>query len=160
MRARVLTVVLLVMGIGATNIHGQDKEKPPPLERADLDKLIVKSVYDAASLGTDIFNKGNHEGCYRLYQGTLMVVHPLLKDYRPKLSLSVREKLERSKAMNAVDGAFALRAALDEIQNEIAPGAKGEVKKTGTLWERLGSIAEVCRKLSTRLSRERPRIRR
>jgi hemoglobin len=153
MRARVLTVVLLVVGIRASSIHGEDKDKPPPLDRAELDKMIVKSVYDTASEGTKIFNNGNREGCYRLYQGTLMVIHPLLKDYRPKLSLSVREKLERSKAMNAVDGAFALRAALDEIQNEIAPGAKGEVKKTGTLWERLGSTGGVSKALDQIIAR-------
>jgi hemoglobin len=153
MRARMLTVVLLVVGIGAANIRGEDKEKPPPLDRGDLDKIIVKSVYDAASEGTKIFNNGNYEGCYRLYQGTIMAVYPLLKDYRSKLYLSVREKLERSKAMNAVDGAFALRAALDEIQNEIAPGAKVEVKKTGTLWERLGGTGGVSKALDQIIAR-------
>jgi hypothetical protein len=47
--------------------------------------------------------------------------------------------------MTAAQGAFVLREALDEIQNEIAPGAKAEPKsdtkvepKKATLFDRLG----------------------
>lgn len=99
----------------------------------DLDKRIVKIVFDAASLGTEIYNKGNKEGCYRLYQGTLMAVYPLLKDYRDKLAASIKDKMDRSKVMNVEDGAFLLRAGLDEVQNTIAPGQQGD-----SLWKRMG----------------------
>src|SRR5579872_3804029 len=103
MRARSMVVVLLVVCFGATEIRAQ--EKPPALERSELDKLIIKIVFDAASQGTEIYNKGNAEGCFRLYQGTLMAVQPLLKDYRQRLSISVKDKMERAKTMTTVDGA-------------------------------------------------------
>lgn len=151
MRLRGIGLVLLVMGIGATIGRGDDKPlTPPALERIELDRRIVKTVYDAASLGTEIFNKGNFEGCYRLYQGTLMAVQPLL-DQRPKLAQTVKDKLDQSKSMNAVDGAFKLRSALDDIQNDIAPttstridskDSKTEVKPK-TLWDRLGGPVGV-----------------
>jgi hemoglobin len=148
MRLRGMGLVLLVMGIGATIGRGDDKPLTPPgLERMELDRRIVKTVYDAASLGTEIFNKGNFEGCYRLYQGTLMAVQPLL-DHRPKLAQSVKDKLDQAKAMNAVDGAFKLRAALDDIQNDIAPTTSTRIDsktdvKPKTLWDRLGGVVGV-----------------
>jgi len=169
MRLRGMGLVLLVVGIGATIGRGDDKPPTPPgLERLDLDRRIVKTVYDAASLGTEIFNKGNFEGCYRLYQGTLMAVQPLL-DHRPKVAQSVKDKLDRAKSMNVVDGAFALRAALDDIQNDIAPitstridskDSKTEAKPK-TLWERLGNAGGVQKIAHTILqnSIEDPKLR-
>jgi hemoglobin len=132
MRARVLGGVLLAAAV-ATAARADDA----PLERSDLDRRVVKVVYESALQGTEIYNKGNYEGCYRLYQGTLMALQPLL-DHRPKLQASVLLRLQRAEGMKPTEGAFELRAALDEIQNEIAPSPK----KT-PLWDRLGGEEKV-----------------
>jgi hemoglobin len=141
MRTRFLTAVVLVLAIGSV-IQADDK----PLERTELDKRIVKVVYDTAVLGTEIFNKGNQEGCFWLYHGALLGVQPML-DHRPKLAALVKEKLEKAKGMKAAEGAFVLREALDGIQHEIAPGSKPEVKvdPKKTLWDRLGGTAGVTK---------------
>jgi hemoglobin len=128
-----LAVVVLV---GAGTLARAEDPKPAPIDRAEVDKRVTNAVYEAALLGTEIFNKGNHEGCYRLYQGTLMGVVPML-DHRQKLQKTAQMRLERAAKMKAADGAFELRTALDEIQNEIAPP-----KKT-TMWDRLGGEAGV-----------------
>ena len=136
MRARILLAVGVLFAAGGLT-RAQDK----PLERTELDKRVVGVVYDAAVKGTDIFNKGSHEGCYRLYEGTLMAVAPLL-DHRPKLQATVKMRLERAaKLKTAADAAFELRAALDEIQNEIAPAKGSDTKKA--LWDRLGGEKAV-----------------
>ena len=138
MRARILLAVLVLFGAGGLT-RAQDK----PLERAELDKRVVGAVYETAVLGTDIFNKGNHEGCFRLYQGTLLAVAPML-DHRAKLQATVKERLKRASGMKAADGAFELRTALDEIQNEIAPVKKADVEtKKKALWDRLGGEKAV-----------------
>jgi hemoglobin len=121
-----------------------------PINRADLDKKIVGAVYESAVLGTEIFNKGNHEGCYRLYQGTLIGLVPML-DHRSVLQGKVKMRLERATKMKAADGAFELRTALDEIQNDIAPpkdkpkdkDIPKEKPKETTLWDRLGGEKAV-----------------
>jgi hemoglobin len=130
--------MLVLVGAGGLT-RAQDK----PLERADLDKRIVAVVYEAARQGTDMFNPplSNHEGCLRLYQGTLMAVAPML-DHRPNLQTKVKMRLERAAKMKTADGAFELRTALDEIQNEIAP-PKVAPKTTTTLWDRLGGEKAV-----------------
>src|SRR5262245_18424637 len=103
MRARVLAAAVLFAAVGSL-VQADDR----PLERLDLDKRVVKIVYEASLLGTDVFNKGKHEECFRLYQGTLSAVQPLL-DHRPKLAASVKAKLEKANGMKAADGAFVLR---------------------------------------------------
>src|SRR5262245_15446717 len=132
MRARIVLAVLILIGAG-----GLTRADDKPVDRADLDKRIVMTVYESAVLGTDIFNRGGHAECFRLYQGTLMAVHPML-DHRPKLQASVKAHMEKAKGMKAIDGAFELRTALDEIQNEIAPS-----KAKKALWDRLGGEKAV-----------------
>jgi len=144
MRTRVLAGAILAALLGTT-ARAEDK----PLERLDLDRRIVKVVYESALLGTDIYNRGRREECFRLYQGTLAAVLPLL-DHRPKLAASVKQRMDKALTLDAAEGAHELRAALDEIQNEIAPNPlakslpkepKPEPKpepKLTTLWDRLG----------------------
>jgi hemoglobin len=132
MRTRILLAVLILAGTGGL-VRADEK----PLDRADLDKRVVNAAYDAALLGTEIFNKGNYEGCYRLYQGTLMALVPLL-DHRPTLREKTKLRLEQAaKFPKPADGAFDLRRGLDDIMNDIAPA-----KKTA-LWDRLGGEASV-----------------
>lgn len=131
-------VLMLMIG----GVCGADDK---PLDRLELDRRIVKSVYETALLGTDLFNnKGKHDECFRLYQGALLSLQPLL-DHRPNLMKDVRDKLDKAAGMKAVEGAFVLRQALDEIQNEIAPGSRAEPKvgskpdsRAPSLWDRLG----------------------
>lgn len=140
MRARILAAAALVLAV-----TGLARAEDRPVDRTEVDRRVVKVVYETAVMGTEMFNKGNHEGCFRLYQGTLLGVQPML-DHRPKLAASVKEKLDKARGMKAPEGAFELRAALDEVQHEIAPGAKTDAKvdpkvdpkKTATLWDRLG----------------------
>jgi hemoglobin len=156
MSGRIAGALLLVFAVG-TLCRADDK----PIERLDIDKRVVNAVYEVALKGTDIFNKGKHEECFGLYQGLLIGLQPLL-DHRPNLQKSVKEKMDKARGLKPAEGAFVLRDALDEIQNEIAPtpktGPKIEPKiepkvepkvepktepKKATLWERLGGESKV-----------------
>jgi hemoglobin len=120
-----------------------------PIDRAEVDKRVVWSIYEIALKGTEIFNQGKHDECFRLYQGVLTGIEPLL-DHRPQLRDSVKQKLERAKSMKGVEGAFVLREAMDEIQDEIAPPSGSDAKveskpapKKRPLWERLGGEKKI-----------------
>jgi hemoglobin len=134
MRARILlALAVLVAAVGLC--RADDK----PVDRTELDKRIVATVYEVALRGTKMFNDDkNYEGCYRLYEGALMALVPVL-DHRQKLQATVKMRLDRATKMKASDAAFELRTALDEIQNEIAPpkDKKPDEKKL-TIWDRLG----------------------
>jgi hemoglobin len=121
-----------------------------PLDRVEQDKRTARVVHDSALLGSELFNKGNHEGCFRLYQGTLLAVQPML-DHRPKLAALVKDRLDKAAPLRAAEGAFVLREALDAVQAETAAALvptkdmKGttDVKKGTALWDRLGGEKTV-----------------
>jgi hemoglobin len=130
MRSMAAVLVLLV-SFSTASAQGDDK----PVPRAELEKWAVSVAHDAAVMGTDLFNvKKNPEGCFRLYQGTLMAVLPMI-EHRTAVAASVKAKLAKAKTMTAHDGAFILREAIDEVLAINAP------KKP--LWERLGGEAAV-----------------
>lgn len=138
---------LFVLSAG---LAGAQPGQPGPLDRTEQDKRTAQIVYESALLGSELYNRNNHEGCYRLFQGTLLAVHPML-DHRPKLAAFVKEKLNKAALLppaKAADAAVVLREALDEVQKEtvtaFVPAKKGgdplvPEKKTGAaLWDRLG----------------------
>ncbi len=153
MRTKVLSAIVVVLACG-TLARAEEK----PLDRTELDRRVVKVVYEPALLGTDVFNAGKHDECYRLYQGTLLAVVPLL-DHRPKLVAAVKDKMDKAKGMKAADGAFTLREALDDIQHDIAPSPKADPKsepkvepKKTTLWDRLGGEPGVAKVINDLLA--------
>ena len=124
-----------ILAISATVLIGFAAPAADPLSRTDLDKRLSKLVFETVTSGVDLYNAGNYEGCYRLYQGSLSAIVTLL-DHKPKLAESVANQLAKAKKETATDAAFTLRTALDEIQNDI----RG-IKKS--LWDRLGGQKSV-----------------
>ncbi|MBX9583061.1 MAG: group 1 truncated hemoglobin [Gemmataceae bacterium] len=122
-------IAAAVLAAGGLGLAARADDKP--LDRALVDKRAAKAAYDTALLGSELWKAGNYEGCFRLYQGSLMGLRPML-DHRPKLMGSVLEALNRADRMRPEEGAFVLRAALDAIRKETAaPPPK-------PLWDRLG----------------------
>ena len=103
-----------------------------PLSRVELDKRIAKIVYDASFRGANLWEDKNFEGTFRLYEGTLRAVQPLL-DHHPKLAEMAAQQLDEAEKLDHLRGAVALRKALDAIQKETA---KALTPKTA--WDRLG----------------------
>lgn len=134
-----LAVVFTACAAGAADpvLPAPRPDPTAPLPRAELDKRLRRIAYDAASAGTDLFNSGNHESCYRLFEGTLMAAIPLL-DHKPELAKSLREKLDRARREGRpADQAFILREGLDELLGVGKPAGQK------TLWDRLGGEAAV-----------------
>ncbi|HEX4610016.1 MAG TPA: group 1 truncated hemoglobin [Urbifossiella sp.] len=109
---------------------------PGPLDRVEQDKRTAVVAYQSVLIGSDLYNRKNFEGCYRLYQGTLLAVQPMI-DHRPDLSAFVKHQLDKAALMQPADGAFELRKALDAVQAETAETLKKP------LWERLGGEKTV-----------------
>ena len=120
---------------------GKPPEKPADaLDRAELDRRVARAAHDAAAVGTQLFNAGSHDGCFRYYQGTLAALQPLL-DHRPKLAAVVRDRLDKARDLKPVEGSFVLREALDAVQKETAEALV--LAKKAALWERLGGEKQV-----------------
>jgi hypothetical protein len=89
----------------------QDKK---PYEKHDASALN-QSLRDVINAGAKMFNEqGDHAGCYRLYQGSLLSVRPFLtKELQTKIDVGITNA---EKMPSFADRAFELRRVLDEVR--------------------------------------------
>ncbi|HQR08007.1 MAG TPA: group 1 truncated hemoglobin, partial [Gemmatales bacterium] len=134
------------------------------LTTKDLDARIEKQLFEVLTLGTDIYNRGSHDACFRLYQGSLMSIAGFL-DHRPDQALMINKALKATDQMtNVNERAFALRTAIDDLRAAIKPSLVGQQARPQparpSLWDRLGgegTITLVVEELVIR-SMKNPRI--
>jgi outer membrane biosynthesis protein TonB len=89
---------------------------------------LNQSLRDVINVGAKMFNdQGDHVGCYRLYQGSLLSVRPFLgKDFQLKIDAGMAKA---EKLSSFADRAFELRRILDEVRASTKPPATKEAKK-------------------------------
>ena len=152
MRSQVLTtacVLLAVAGLGpapAADLPPRPVAAPGavpaavtgPIDRVEVDRRAARVAYETALLGTKLWEASDYEGCFRLYQGCLIALLPML-DHRPDLVVLVRDRLDKAAPLDSIKGAFVLREAVDAIQKETAPS----LVPHKPLWDRLGGEKAV-----------------
>ena len=111
--AAVLLAVLFVSLVPAPAQQGKEQPKSAP--------ALSDSLRDVINAGAKIYNeRGDHAGCYRLYQGSLLAVRPLLA---PGLQKRIDAGIAAAEKMPAFsDRAFELRRVLDEVSDKLTPG--------------------------------------
>src|SRR5262245_39489144 len=90
------STALLMAGLLLTGNGGPghaDKGKGGALQRKDFDATVYKTLRDVINRGADLYNAGDTAGCYRLYEGALLALRPLL-DHRPELQKSIAQGLD------------------------------------------------------------------
>jgi hemoglobin len=126
-----------------------------------FEKNFEAGMREVINRGAAIFNnQGDYAGCYRIFEGALLAVKPLLGGY-PALQKKIEAALGNAESLpNMHDRAHALRKVLDEVRYTVNPAAKvaqkdvaeqakkDDVKKGATLWDRLGGEPGVNKVLS------------
>lgn len=131
MRIVMYSFLWLISLTGVPSLLADDIKISP----GEVDKRLSVIIFDTVSLGTDLYNHGNQEGCHRLYQGALMSMIPML-DHRPELKKMAMDKFDRARGMHGVsEKAFAMRELLDTLRQEMKPRK--------ALWDRLGGEPAV-----------------
>ena len=102
------------------------QDQAPKAERHDA-TLLRDSLKDVINLGADLFNKyGDHAGCYRLYQGSLLSIKLFLP---PPLQKEIDTAMaEAEKQPRISDRAFTLRKTIDMVRAQAIPEKKVEDK--------------------------------
>jgi hemoglobin len=130
-----------------------DKPAAGALDRKTLDGLLYTNLKEIANHGATLYNTGDWNGCYRLYEGALMAVRPLL-EHHPKLQDAIKEGIANAQQAPRLERrAFVLREVLDKVRSDLkgnAPAKKDKEAATGveaskTLWNRLGGEEGVTR---------------
>jgi hemoglobin len=117
----------------ATPPAGGAPTEPPPITKAEFQERIVQGLNAALDVGVPAFNKGDHQGCYQIYQGALLAIKPLLAG-SSDLMQGLQAHLDRAGSMGtAAQKAFELRRAIDDI--------RWAFRKP--LWDRLGGESAV-----------------
>jgi hemoglobin len=112
-----------MVGIGFRAPAGAGQEPPKPaLERKDLDKHIYDTVREVVNTGAVLYNNRDTGGCYRLFQGALMAIQPLLDHYPDLQKIIAAKQAEAERTPLVRDRAFVLREALLAIREKIKPG--------------------------------------
>jgi hemoglobin len=122
----------------------------------DLDARVDNQLFEVLKLGTDIYNRGAHESCYRLYQGSLMSLIGFL-EHRPEHVTRIKEAFKRIDVMTTPgERAHALREVIDDLRAAIklthgpkpmenptrtatVENSKTNVPQPVSLWKRLGN---------------------
>jgi hypothetical protein len=102
------------------------------LDPKAIDKIVYTSLRDVINRGADIYNRGDHAGCYRLYEGGLRAAEPFLK-HRPKLQQVIKDSFVRAQREPLTwRRAFVLREVLDKVRADVRPKAQDDLDKKDT----------------------------
>lgn len=143
--------VLATAGAG----RATDEKTAGPMDGKALDTTLYNTLRDVINRGAALYNSGDQAGCYRIYEGALMAVRPLLA-HHPDLQKAVTDGLTSAEQDPMLSRrAFALRSVLDRVRDEINPRGKaaagapapgtGTAPKPAarTAWERMGGLQGV-----------------
>ena len=109
----------------------------------ELDSRIDRAIYQTVNLGAVIFNQGDHAGCYRLYQGALLSLEPMLA-HRAGVRQDVAKGLRDVDALPSyTQRAIELRRVLDNVLTAVRSGPAQAAMAARPLWDRLGGEAAV-----------------
>jgi hypothetical protein len=105
----------------------------PPAEsvadRSSVDAIVYSTLRDVINRGAELYNSGDIAGCYRLFEGSLRTVKPLLA-HHPELQKTIDSALvSAERDAYTWRRAFTLRGALDKVRAEIKPKQVGEKKE-------------------------------
>jgi hypothetical protein len=109
-------VCLAVIGLWTTFVSAQTITE-------NLTAIAIhRSLRDVINTGADLFNlQGDHAGCYRLYQGSLLAIRPMTSA-RQQADIS-RALDEADKKTSFADKAHRLRDAIDALREQLVPTA-------------------------------------
>jgi hypothetical protein len=82
-------------------------------------KETVEAILGAIKLGVPMFNKGDTEGCYKLYEKTALSIVPKLQSCPGVRGVLLQGLATATKADNFHNKAWALRYAFDRIVNAV-----------------------------------------
>jgi hypothetical protein len=132
---RLLAALALVAALGAYSANAADPKLP---DVKAFDKSVIDSLREVHNKGADLYNTSNdHAAAYRLYQGALEAVRPLLA-HRPDAQKMIDSGLAAAAKEGDTDRkAFVLHETIENVRKELkvangfenAPGKKPEEKK-------------------------------
>jgi hemoglobin len=136
-RLHCLAFLSLAAFLGLLSDGGRAQDSSTgPLDRKTVDTLVFNSLRDVINRGADLYNSGDWAGCYRLYEGALRIVKPLL-GHRPEMQKAIGDGLTEAEADAVLyRRAFVLRKVIDKVRSDIHPSSKASPKPDDSVVEK------------------------
>jgi hemoglobin len=150
-----VAVLMLVGTSGTSRCADQPSASAPSPSAAN--QQLSDLLRDVINQGADLYNGGDRNGCYRLFQGALLVLRGQLTD--PDMRKRIDTGLaEAERQASPPERAYALRRVLDDIRERVKPQRKQAVdsgaprtergvappkRPANALWDRLGGDSGV-----------------
>lgn len=114
---RLLAALALVAALGACSARAADPKLP---DVKAFDKAVIDSLREVHNKGADLYNTSNdHAAAYRLYQGALEAVRPLLA-HRPDAQKMIDSGLAAAAKEGDTDRkAFVLHETIENVRKEL-----------------------------------------
>jgi hypothetical protein len=118
MTTRMLTALVLAALLGLSTRAAADDPKLPDVKA--FDKLVIDTLRDVHNKGADLYNASkDFTGTYRMYQGALATVRPLLA-HRPEAQKIIDAGLTAAeKESDAARKAFLLHEAIEGVRKNL-----------------------------------------
>jgi truncated hemoglobin YjbI len=109
------TIAAMVLGLLTMPAAAQDS--------AAVDKLVADALKEMHNKAADLYNAGDANGCYRMFQGGLYTARALL-GHRPDVQTIVDRGLEAAERQAAVPArAMALHNTIEAVRAKLKPPA-------------------------------------
>lgn len=114
-RGRMIAATLIVVFASALSAPAADEPKLPDVKT--FDKLVIDSLRNVHNKGADLYNESkDFAGAYRVYEGGLMAVRPLLA-HRPEAQKLIDTGLATAeKETEAARKAFVLHDTIEAVR--------------------------------------------
>lgn len=96
-------------------------DNPPTasIEVKKLDKLLYDTLREVHNRGAEMYNRGDAVACYRIYQGSLWTIRPLLT-HRPQQQKWLDEEMARiDKEPSIARRAFRLHEVIEQVRTDL-----------------------------------------
>src|SRR5437868_12992247 len=96
-------VAACILFLGLTGVtRGQERQPARTDQQKDLDRQIYALLKNVINKGADLYTiDGDRAGCYRLYEGSLMTLRPLLA-HHPDLQKAIDASFTKAEQQQTV----------------------------------------------------------
>lgn len=159
-------VVVLCVLITGTRLPAAADDGAGSISTRTIDENLHRVLRDIINRGADLFNQGDHRGCYYLFQGALITARSQLS-HHPDAQKIIDQGLSGTDPSSSMGRrAWALRGVIDQVRDKInpnpskpaerkpakasEPAKKSDVQKAPaprvlSLWDRLGGESAVIK---------------
>lgn len=93
----------------------------PVAEALTTDRIVYDVLKDLNNRGADLNNAGDPVGCYRVYEGGLLVVRAML-GHRPTIQKQIDDATQAAEQRPVIERAVAYHRLITEIRAVLKPG--------------------------------------